>query len=78
MVSGELAGSAAGGRANETPTPSCYPVLRDWGTLGGLPAFKPEEGGGHGRSACPETPGLHAGYNGGDSGYRPREGEVIP
>ena len=28
----------------------------------------------HGR----ETPGLHAGYNGGDSGIRTRKGEVIP
>jgi hypothetical protein len=44
----------------------------------GTAADKAEEGGGHGRSACPESPGLHAGYNGGDSGCRPRKGEVIP
>jgi hypothetical protein len=37
-----------------------------------------EEGGGHGRSACPEFPGPHAGCNGGDSGLQPREGKVIP
>ncbi len=27
-------------------------------------AAKAEEGEGHGRSVCPETPGLHAGCNG--------------
>ncbi len=60
------------------PHPQLLPPPEGVGTLGGLPPFKAEEGGGHGRSACPETPGLHAGYNGGDSGFRPREGEVIP
>jgi len=39
------------GRASETPTSSCYLGLRAEGTLEGLPPFKAEEGGGHGRSA---------------------------
>jgi hypothetical protein len=35
---------------------------------------KEEEGAGNGRSVCPEWTGQHAGYNGTDSGTRPREG----
>ena len=38
---------------------------------------KTEEGAGNGRSVCPEWAGRHAGYNGRDSGMRPREGELI-
>ena len=45
---------------------------------GGTAADKAEEGGGYGRSVCPETPGPHAGCNGGDNGIRSRKGEVIP
>lgn len=45
-----------------------------WGTAGD----KPEEGAGDGRSVCPETPGLHARYNGRDNGIRPRKGKGIP
>ena len=41
-------------------------------------ADKAEEGAGHGRSVCPESPGLHASCNGRDSGFRLREEEVIP
>ncbi len=48
------------------------------GHSGGTAGAKPEEGGGYGRSVCPETPGLHASCNGGDSGCRPRKGEAIP
>ena len=44
----------------------------------GTAGAKPEEGGGHGRSACPETPGLHAGYNGGDSGLPTPKGGGNP
>ena len=39
---------------------------------------KAEEGGGYGRSVCPESPGPHATFNGGDRGLRPRKGELIP
>lgn len=38
---------------------------------------KLEEGAGYGRSACPESSGIHAGYNGQDKRYRPRKSEVI-
>ena len=40
----------------------------------GTAGAKPEEGAGNGRSVCPESPGLHAGYNGRDNGFRPRKG----
>src|SRR5579885_1027584 len=36
-------------------------------------AAKAEEGRGHGRSVCPETPGPHAGCNGKDNGSQPRK-----
>ena len=44
----------------------------------GTAAAKAEEGAGHGRSVCPESPGPHASCNGRDNGFRPRKGEVIP
>jgi hypothetical protein len=44
----------------------------------GTAGDKLEEGGGHGRSVCPESPGPHAGCNGWDNRFRPREGKVIP
>ncbi len=44
----------------------------------GTAADKAEEGAGHGRSVCPESPGPHATFNGGDSGLPPRKGELIP
>ena len=50
----------------------------DSGDTRGTAGDKPEEGGGDGRSACPESPGPHAGCNGRDRGLRPREGELIP
>jgi hypothetical protein len=34
---------------------------------------KSEEGGGNGRSVCPECPGLHARYKGRDNGMQHRE-----
>ena len=37
-----------------------------------------EEGGGNGRSVCPESPGLHARYKGQDNGLRRRKAEAIP
>ena len=49
----------------------------DAGHTEGTAGAKPEEGAGNGRSVCPESPGLHAGYNGRDNGYRPRKGWVI-
>ena len=39
---------------------------------------KSEEGEVDGRSVCPESPGLHARYIGGDNGIRPREGKATP
>ena len=39
---------------------------------------KVEEGGGNGRSVCPESPGLHARYKGQDNGLRHRKVEAIP
>jgi hypothetical protein len=39
---------------------------------------KTEEGVGHGRSVCPESPGPHACCNGRYNGYLPRERTVIP
>lgn len=44
----------------------------------GTAGDKLEEGRGHGRSVCPESPGPHAGCNGWDNGFRPRKGKVIP
>lgn len=38
---------------------------------------KVEEGTGNGRSVCPECAGLHAGYNGWDSGLLRREATLI-
>ena len=40
---------------------------------GGTAAVKAEEGGGNGRSVCPECPGLHARYKGRDNGKLGRE-----
>jgi hypothetical protein len=39
---------------------------------------KPEEGGDDVKSSWPLRAGLHTCYNGGDSGLRSREGELIP
>ncbi len=41
-------------------------------------AAKAEEGGGYGRSVCPETLGPHAGCNGKYNGFRFRKEEAIP
>lgn len=65
-------------RQRARPLPPVATRSSGAGALWGDCRRKAEEGGGHGRSACPETPGLHAGYNGGDSGTRPREGKAIP
>ncbi|RLF93506.1 hypothetical protein DRN52_06390 [Thermococci archaeon] len=48
------------------------------GDSAGTAADKAEEGGGDGRSVCPESPGLHARYNGRDRGFRPRKGKGNP
>ena len=40
-------------------------------------AAKAEEGGGYGRSVCPETLGPHAGCNGKDNKFLVRKEEVI-
>ncbi len=37
-----------------------------------------EEGAGNGRSVCPESPGLHAAYNGRYNGLQHRKVELIP
>ena len=44
---------------------------------GGTAAVKAEEGGGNGRSVCPESPGLHARYKGQDNGLRHRKVKAI-
>ena len=44
---------------------------------GGTAADKAEEGVGNGRSVCPESPGLHADYNGWNNELQPREGKLI-
>ncbi len=59
------------------PCPLYQHVLRDDGYSVGTAGVKSEEGAGHGRSVCPESPGLHAGYNGWDNGSLPRKGMVI-
>ena len=43
----------------------------------GTASDKLEEGAGDGRSVCPESPGLHADYNGWYNGLQLREEEVI-
>ena len=45
---------------------------------GGTAIVKMEEGGGNGRSVCPESPGLHARYKGQDNGLRHRKVEATP
>ena len=45
---------------------------------GGTATVKVEEGGGNGRSVCPESPGLHARYKGQDNGLRRRKAKAIP
>jgi hypothetical protein len=59
------------------PRPQLRPGRKAPSTLGGLPG-NGEEGAGHGRSVCPESPGPHATFNGGNSGLRPRKGKPIP
>ena len=44
----------------------------------GTAAAKAEEGGGNGRSVCPESPGPHARYKGQDNGLLHREVTLIP
>jgi hypothetical protein len=44
----------------------------------GTAAAEAEEGGGYGRSVCPETLGPHAGCNGKDNGFLFRKEEAIP
>ena len=45
---------------------------------GGTATVKVEEGGGNGRSVCPESPGLHARYKGQDNGSATPRGGAIP
>ena len=47
------------------------------GLIRGTAAAEAEEGGGYGRSVCPETLGPHAGCNGKDSEFRFRKEEAI-
>ena len=48
------------------------------GLIEGTATAKVEEGGGHGRSVCPESPGPHASCNGRYNEFRPRKGKEIP
>jgi hypothetical protein len=59
------------------PRPLLPSAERRWALRGDRPR-KGEEGAGYGRSVCPESPGPHATFNGGDSGMPPRKGEPIP
>ena len=45
---------------------------------GGTATVKVEEGGGNGRSVCPESPGLHARYKGQDNGSATSREGAIP
>jgi hypothetical protein len=63
---------------NDRDPPPLLPLRKNSdGHSGGTAADKAEEGVGHGRSVCPESPGPHASCNGRDNGFRPREGKVI-
>ena len=42
------------------PHPYLLPLSQDLGHYRETAGVKPEEGGGNGRSVCPECPGLHA------------------
>ena len=55
------------------PHPYLLPESQDLGHYRETAGVKPEEGGGNGRSVCPECPGLHARYKGRDNGMQHRE-----
>ena len=55
------------------PHPYLLPLSQDLGHYRETAGVKPEEGGGNGRSVCPECPGLHARYKGRDNGTQHRE-----
>ena len=55
------------------PHPYLLPLSQDLGHYRETAGVKPEEGGGNGRSVCPECPGLHARYKGRDNGKLGRE-----
>src|SRR5690606_37889937 len=57
--------------------PSPLVALIQLGTLRGLPVISREEGGDDVKSSWPLRAGLHTCYNGGDSGQRDREVELI-
>ena len=66
-------------RTSATPAPSYQRTPAGVpGTLGGLPAFKSEEGGDDVKSSWPLCPGLHTCYSARYKGTRTREGEPIP
>ena len=60
---------------NETSVTICYPLLRRE-HYGGTATVKVEEGGGNGRSVCPESPGYTR-YKGQDNGLRHRKVKAI-
>ena len=62
---------------SETHALSYHQILRNAGHTKGTASDKLEEGVDDGRSVCPESPGLHAGYNGWDNGFRRRKAVVI-
>ncbi len=55
----------------------CNCCLRVAGHTEETATDKVEEGAGHGRSVCPESPGPHASCNGRYNGFRPRKGKAI-
>ena len=59
------------------PHPYLLPLSQDLGHYRETAGVKPEEGGGNGRSVCPESPGLHARYKGQDNGLRHRKVKAI-
>ena len=77
LIQGKKRAVAGAERARPPPLVATQPP-RGLGHTRGTAGAKPEEGGGYGRSVCPETPGLHARYNGRDNGIRPRKGKGIP
>ena len=62
----------------QDPHPQLLPIPPGVGHIVGTAGAKSEEGGGNGRSVCPESPGLHARYKGWDNESQHRKVKVNP